>query len=91
MKNLRLHLLYGASILAQCCVFAGMPAAAADTTWTSTTSTDWFSAGNRSGGVPVGTSTAIINMGSTGPIINAAGALSSYVEVGTTATGGMLT
>ncbi|HEX3666828.1 MAG TPA: hypothetical protein VHU23_16510 [Rhizomicrobium sp.] len=40
--------------------------------------------------MPTSTSTAVINLGSSGPIVNATGAVANTVEVGTTATGGTL-
>jgi T5SS/PEP-CTERM-associated repeat protein len=63
---------------------------AATKTWNSAASTDWFAAGNWTGGVPGLADTAVINLGASGPIVTAAGAVASTVEVGTTAAGGTL-
>ena len=76
--------------VALCLLMLPAEALAATSTWNSTTSTNWFTAGNWTGGVPTSTSTAVINLGSSGPIVNATGAVANSVEVGTTATGGTL-
>jgi len=66
-------------------------ALAATRTWNNAGATNWFTAGNwNAAAVPVAADTAVINLGATGPTINAAGAVATTVEVGTTAAGGTL-
>ena len=82
------RLLLGSALL----FFLGTSAAWATTyTWNSTSSTDWFTGTNWTpSGPPTSADTAVINLGASGPIVTATGALASAVDVGTASTGGTL-
>ena len=55
--------------------------------WTGATSTDWFDAGNWSGGVPTSGIDANINTTVNAPMIAGVGATNGYLYLGNTATG----
>ena len=72
------------AILALLGLYLCAGSAQAQTIWTGGTSTDWFTAGNWTAGVPNAGTSAFINDGVTfNPVIDAAGAAASEVWIGT--------
>ena len=63
--------------------------AQADTTWTGSTDTDWFTGANWNNGVPTSGTDAYIDLLS-GPNVTATGAAASMLVVGNTATGSLI-
>src|SRR5207247_2225226 len=82
------HGLTATSVALGTVLASATPSRAVD--WTGTTSSDWFNAGNWSGGVPTNaTSTRIDTVAPNATVVGAAGAQSTDLKVGVSATGAL--
>ena len=78
---MRTHLLTTTAVIAL--LSASTVSTRAQTNWTGTTSTDWFTASNWSAGVPAGTSATINTVTPNPTVVAAAGATAQTLDVGT--------